>query len=198
MQNTPVTFKLDISIRDKASRMKKIHKYKTYDLLFTDMLDFFLENDLSPKDASKPLHKLISDVRDTFVTFHRTFETKKLMPILLELKQQYLSTNLTMQDFINYSTKYNTHLLDVVENVPQNKRKNTPVFKDKIDVNDDEVFKENQIKTVDSNLEELKVLFAEFEKSKSAKFSEGKNMYQYDVMSYNMYMDKIRLILNRK
>ena len=198
MQNTPVTFKLDISIRDKASRMKKIHKYKTYDLLFTDMLDFFLENDLSPKDASKPLHKLISDVRDTFVTFHRTFETKKLMPILLELKQQYLSTNLTMQDFINYSTKYNTHLLDVLENFDQNKENNRPVFRDKIEDNIEGITNENKINSIDSNLEELKVLFAEFEKSKSAKFSEGKNMYQYDVMSYNMYMDKIRLILNRK
>lgn len=200
MKNSPVnlvTFKLDKSIRDKASKMKKIHKYKTYDLLFTDILDFFLDNELSPKDTSKPIHKLVADVRETFVTFHRTFETKKLMPILLELKQQYLNTNLTLQEFINYSAKYNDHLLDVLDNLPQERKKlHSNILDNKEENVPNDSFLDSNFKS--NNMDELKIIFDEFEKQKLGKFSEGKNIYQYDVMTYNIYMDKIKLILNRK
>ena len=198
MDNKVTSIKVNTKIRDLANKLKRKYKYKSYVELLEDCLMYFDEKELDPKDAKKPIHELVTETRNTLVSFQKTFESKKLMPILFELKQQYLSTNLTMQDFINYSTKYNNHLLDVLENFDQNKENNRPVFRDKIEDNIEGITNENKINSIDNNLEELKVLFAEFDKSKTAKFSEGQNMYQYDVMSYNLYMDKIRLILNRK
>lgn len=198
MENKVTSIKVNSHIRDIANKLKRKYKYKSYVELLEDCLNYFDEKELHPKDAKKPIHELVTETRNTLVAFQKTFESKKLMPILFELKQQYLSTNLTMQDFINYSTKYNTHLLDVLENIPQNKIKSTTIFEDKIEDKIGITANEITPNFIENNLEELKILFAEFDKTKTAKFSEGQNVFQYDMMSYNMYMDKIRLILNRK
>ena len=177
MKNKLVTFKLDESIREHATKMKRLYNYPTYDDLFQDIFKFFIDNETSPRDANISLHKQIFEMKRSLSKIHSEFINKRLNPTLFEIKTQYINTNKTMIDMIN-QTNSNTHkVIEIAESLSVDPQKIAPQ------------------KNID--LEDIKFKILEFDKVKKIKFNGEKNIVEIDLLEYNRLMDQLKLQLNK-
>ncbi|SFN16168.1 hypothetical protein SAMN05421738_107140 [Algoriella xinjiangensis] len=176
MKNKLVTFKLDESIRDHATKMKRLYNYPTYDDLFQDIFKFFIDNETSPRDANISLHKQIFEMKRSLSKIHSEFINKRLNPTLFEIKTQYINTNKTIIEMIN-QTNSNTHkVIEIAESLSIAPQKEAP---------------QNNI-----NLEDIKSKILELDKVKKSKFNGEKNIVEIDLVEYNRLMDQLKLKLN--
>lgn len=82
--------RLKLKTLDLLNQVKAKRKSPTHDDLIFQMLIYFSNNDINPENFKKPIPQQIAEVRETFVTFFKTFEEKKLLPYLERTDQSLL------------------------------------------------------------------------------------------------------------
>jgi len=112
--------RLKIKTLDLLNEVKAKKKSSTHDDLIFQMLTYFNNNDINPDNFKKPIQQQIADVRETFVTFFKTFEEKKLLPYLERTDQSLLIILQLLKDnglSLGANSKHNT--VPIIEEKPQ-------------------------------------------------------------------------------
>jgi hypothetical protein len=122
-KNDPEKFtstRLTLKTLNLLNEVKAKKKSSTHDELIYQMLIFFQNNDIDPANFKKPIPEQIADLRDTFVTFFRTFEEKKMLPYVERTDQSLILILEILQNFdLNKAEK------QASKNLPKNEVEQT-------------------------------------------------------------------------
>lgn len=112
--------RLKIKTLDLLNEVKAKKKSPTHDDLIFQMLTYFSNNDINPDNFKKPIQQQIAEVRETFVTFFKTFEEKKLLPYLERTDQSLLIIlELLRNNDITIGTNNKSNIVPIIEEKTQ-------------------------------------------------------------------------------